>query len=194
MAEIVLRNGARNHADVREHGLVSKGEKGSEFGVNEGDESIGWLLEGGGIGRASDKTGKECVAFGRAAGEQGGIPDGTENIEPGRARNQKAEAIEGMANVGFAIAEGDDADASVFDGGELRFEGGIEMREKLRSNIARDGENEALGFDRLFATRRPDGNAKARRFGFGVVIHGRDRSDVAIAAEMVTEFFGESVG
>src|SRR6516164_2721061 len=70
VAQIVLRKGAWPDADVREYGALAKLHQRLDFAMNKGDQLVGRLFCGVGIGCAADKACQQDVVSGGTAGKK----------------------------------------------------------------------------------------------------------------------------
>ena len=144
-------------------------EQGRDFPVDQSDEFFGRFLQHGGIGGAANETGEQRMAFRSAAGEERRIPDGAEIVESGRARNEKAEARESVADILLAIAQRNHSDGGILDGASSDSNCGSRRDEKLPAASVRIGQDDAFGFDallRLAACAASRGNAGNRLPGW----------------------------
>ncbi len=120
VTEVVLRQGARPNRDIGKDGITFHREDRGDLAVHENCQFFGLQFCCVSVGCSADETGQKSVAFRSAAGEKGGIPDGTEDAEAGGAGHEEAEAIQGVADILLAIAERNYRDGGVFDGGQRR--------------------------------------------------------------------------
>src|SRR5882757_6892066 len=120
VTEVVLRQGARPNRDIGKDGITFHREDRGDIAVHESYQFLGFQFCCVSVGCSADETGQKSVAFRSAAGEERGVPDGTEDAEAGGAGHQEAEAVERVPDILPAITQGDYGYSGVFDGTQRR--------------------------------------------------------------------------
>jgi hypothetical protein len=118
VSKIVLRKSARVKRDAGKGRRLADLEERSDLFVNLGDEFVRRKSDGLRVGGAAKEASEESMRIGGAAGKERGVPDAAESAKTRGTRDEEAKAVKGMGYRGFGIAEGDDGDGSVLDGGE----------------------------------------------------------------------------
>lgn len=119
--------------------------------MNEAQQFFGALFRSAWICCSSNEGGEKNMPIGRAAREERGIPHGAEDAKPRRARNEKAEAFERMADFFLRVAKGNDGDRGILNRRQECFERRVELREQLPRHIRWRGKNHVLCRYRIVA-------------------------------------------
>jgi hypothetical protein len=156
VADHVLRDARRVSVDLAEDGGSVEAEVPAELVANELLEGVVVEIDRPGIGRAADPCVHEHLTLRGTTGEERRGPDHPEDPAPLLARNEQAEAAQGVRDLMAPQPEQHDRDVRVGDPADELRERPILGCEEAGGGSGRDGEHEPVGLDALPAGQLHD--------------------------------------